>query len=87
MSRVSRFFTRFGQAIECLFEDHKFVRRFIVGWSLWLITTVVLRFVELMTAVDTATVTGVGTIVGILSTVLAFYIKSRELDATDPDGD
>ena len=78
---------RLGKAIEALFTRHKFVRRVIVLWALWLITVVVLRFVELATSIDTATVTGVGTIVGILSTVLGFYIKSRELDSSDPDGD
>jgi len=84
---IKRWFANLGDAIECLFEEHKLVRRVMAGWAIWLITVVVLKFVELMTNIDTATVTGVGTIVGILSTVLAFYIKSRELDAQDPDGD
>lgn len=69
-----------GAFTEALFETHKLVRRVLVGWSLWLITLVILKFVSLMTAIDTATVSGVGTIVGILSTVLVFYIRSRELD-------
>ena len=73
-----------GEYTESLFEDHKLVRRVLVGWAIWLITLVVLRFVEIMTQLDTATVSGVGTIVGILSTVLVFYIRSRELDASKP---
>lgn len=81
------FFSKFGRAVESIFERHKFVRRIIVCWAIWLITVVVLKFTSVMTQLDTATVAGVGSIVGILATVLAFYIKSRELDATDPDGD
>jgi len=73
--------------IDRLFNQHKLVRRVVVAWALWLITLVVLRFVSLMSTIDTATVSGVGTIVGILTTVLAFYIKSRQLDATHPDSE
>ena len=73
--------------IDRLFNQHKLVRRVVVAWALWLITLVVLRFVSLMSTIDTATVSGVGTIVGILTTVLAFYIKSRQLDSTHPDSE
>ena len=75
----------FGAWVETLFEDHKLVRRVLVAWAVWLITLVILKFVSLMTTIDTATVSGVGTIVGILSTVLVFYIRSRELDNVESD--
>ena len=71
---------KLGQFIETLFEDHKLVRRLTVLWALVLITLVTLKFVSLMTAIDTATVSGVVAIIGILATVLNFYIRSRELD-------
>lgn len=73
---------KLGALVEALFEDHKLVRRVLVFWAVWLISMVILRYVDLMTTLDTATVAGVSTIVGILATVLAFYIRSRELDKT-----
>lgn len=69
-----------GQATESAFEDHKLVRRALVIWAIWLITVVVLKATEHITTIDAPTATMVSTIVGILATVTAFYIKSRELD-------
>lgn len=69
-----------GRATEAAFEDHKLVRRVLVIWAVWLITVVVLKATEYITTIDAATAGMVSTIVGILATVTAFYIKSRELD-------
>ena len=71
---------RIGRWVECLFEEHKFVRRLLVLWAVWLITLLVLKLISLMTAIDMATGAVVTSIIGILATVLAFYIRSRELD-------
>lgn len=71
--------------IEALFEKHKLVRRILVIWAICLITYVVLRATEVITTIDTATAAMVSTIVGILATVTAFYIRSRELDSKNDD--
>ena len=76
-----------GGWIECWFEEHKLVRRLLVIWSIYLITLLVLKFIDIMTVIDTATVSGIVAVIGILSSVLAFYVRSRELDSIDPDGD
>jgi hypothetical protein len=69
-----------GKTIEAAFEQHKLVRRALVIWALWLITVVVLKATEHITTIDTPTAAMISTIVGILATVTAFYIKSRQLD-------
>lgn len=72
--------SRFWLFVESLFEEHKLVRRSLVVWALWMITTIIFKFESLMVELNTATVSGVATIIGILATVTGFYIKSRELD-------
>lgn len=76
---------KMAELIEALFEKHKLVRRVLVIWAVCLITYVVLRATEAITTIDTATAAMVSTIVGILATVTAFYIRSRELDAKRDD--
>ena len=73
--------------IDRLFQKYQFMRRAIVLWAMWLITVVALRATNDM---STATASGaaiVGSVVGILTVAIGMYIKSRELDATDSDGD
>jgi hypothetical protein len=77
--------TKLGKWIEALFEEHKLVRRVLVIWALWLITVVVLDATAKITSIDTASAAMVGSIVGILATVTAFYIKSRQIDDRDTD--
>ena len=72
--------TRLGRWVEALFEEHKLVRRLLVLWALWLITYVVLDAVEKVDKIDGSAAAMISTIVGILATVTAFYIRSRELD-------
>lgn len=67
--------------LNVLFEQHKFARRALLFWSMWLITVVVLRatapevLVKLGGAAAATIVTGV---IGLLATITAFYLKSRE---------
>ena len=70
-----------GEFTEELFEHHKLVRRVLVFWALYEIHLTLLKYRELMIVLDTPTVAGITTIVGILSTVTVFYIRSRELDS------
>ena len=72
--------SKFGKWVEALFEEHKLVRRILVFWAIWLITYVVLTATSKITTIDTASAAMVSTIVGLLATVTAFYIRSRELD-------
>ena len=74
-------FDRSMNFIDRLFNQHALVRRVLVIWAIWLITKFALRIIDLMTVIDTATASVVATFVGILSTVLLFYINSRKLDA------
>lgn len=71
---------KLGHVVDDAFEKYKLVRRLLVLWAVWLITIVVFRVMDTVTALDGPTVTLVGTIIGILATVTAFYIKSREID-------
>jgi len=59
------------------FNQNKLVRRLIVVWAGWLITTVTLKVFSDLTLINSAVVSGFGLVVGILATVLAFYINAR----------
>jgi len=72
--------SRFGNWVECLFEEHKLVRRSLVFWAIFEINRLVTHIIHITTEVNAAVASVVGAIVGILSTVLVFYIRSRELD-------
>ena len=71
----------FWAAVTTLFEEHKLARRFALFWAMWLITVVVLRATQpelLATLGGTAAVGIIGPVIGILATVIGFYVKSRE---------
>lgn len=72
--------TRVGKFIEALFEEHKLVRRLMAIWAICLITYIVVKGVDTIKVIDTPASTFLIAIVGILATVTAFYIRSRELD-------
>ena len=76
-------FARLFGWIERLFNQHMLIRRTIVVWAMWLITIVVLRATAVITEINAAVVSLVGTIVGILTTVTVFYVRMRELDRDD----
>lgn len=67
--------------VALLFEEHKLARRVLLFWAMYIITVVVLRTTqpEVLIAIGgsaaSAIVIGV---IGILATVLGFYMKSRE---------
>jgi len=71
---------RFGRWIESLFEEHKLVRRFLVFWAVALISLLVFKLYSVISTITPPVAAVVGSIVGILSTVLVFYINSRKLD-------
>lgn len=66
--------------LEKLFERHKFVRRATLAWACWLITITVLRVTEPETLplLTNAVAVAVTAVIGILATVVGFYIWSRD---------
>lgn len=66
--------------IHKLFNTHKLTRRLVLLWACWLITVVVLRVTnpEVLEHVNGATATIVTGVIGILTTVIAFYQWSRQ---------
>lgn len=79
--------TRFGKWIEALFEEHKFVRRTAVLWALLLITFVTYVTFSQLPLLTASVAAALGSVVGILSVVIGFYIKSRQLDDQGDDVD
>jgi hypothetical protein len=71
---------RFGEWVESLFEEHKLVRRLVVLWAVGLITFVIYVTFSDLTLLTASVAAAVGTVVGILSVVINFYTRSRELD-------
>ena len=82
MGFVSSQWWRFWRAVARLFDDFKFARRATLLWALWLITVVSLRVTEpeIITELNTASGVVVTGVIGILATVVGFYLKSRERD-------
>ena len=70
MSRVSR-------ALDALFERHKFVRRAMVLWAVWLITEMVLNPPEYILSVSGPGRDVILGVVGLLTIALGFYKWSR----------
>ena len=60
-----------------LFNQYKFVRRLLILWAVLLITYVVVRVFDDIILISAATVSALGIVVGILATVISFYIWSR----------
>lgn len=72
--------------IAVLFEEHKLARRSLLFWAMVILTIVILRVTrpEVLTELGgAAAATIVTAIVGILTTVLAFYVKGREREDRD----
>jgi hypothetical protein len=77
---MSRVMNKLGEWIEALFETHKLVRRSLVMWAIYEIHRIITHLISVITEVTTPVASVAGAIIGILSTVLVFYIRSRELD-------
>ena len=69
----------FWGAVKKLVEEHKLIRRLTLGWAVWLISIVVLRVTDpaVLEHVNGATATIVTGVLGLLTTVIAFYQWSR----------
>lgn len=65
-----------------LFEEHKFVRRTILVWACWLITLAVMRATEpeVLPILSGPAATVVVAVIGILATVITFYMWSRNAE-------
>ena len=63
--------------IDDLFNKHKFVRRALVLWAIYLITMVTFIVFEDVTKITPAVVTALGTITALLTAVLGLYQWSR----------
>jgi len=62
-----------------LFEKYKLVRRLIIAWACWIITTTIWRFFDdASTSSAAATVTVA--VIGLLGIVIGFYQWSRDND-------
>lgn len=68
-----------------LVEEHKLVRRVVLGWACWLITVVVLRVTDpaVIGDVNGAVATVVTGVIGILATVVGFYQHHRHEEKKD----
>lgn len=67
--------------IAVLFEEHKLARRVLLFWAMYVLSVVILRATRpdvLIALGGTAAAAIVASVVGILATVLGFYMKSRE---------
>jgi len=82
MGFISDQWWRAWRAVARLFDDFKFARRVALVWAMWLITVVSLRATEpeIITKLNTASGVIVTGVIGILATVIGFYLKSRERD-------
>lgn len=62
-----------------LVEKRKLFRRLALLWAMWLITVVVLRVTrpEVLPLVKAAVATIVTSVIGLLSVVIGFYLKTR----------
>ena len=60
-----------------LFNQYKLVRRLLMLWAVLLITYVVVRVFDDIILISAATVSALGVVVGILASVISFYMWSR----------
>jgi len=73
-----------GGWIECWFEDHKLVRRILVLWAIWLITSIAFDLLIMNPEKVSEPVAKVAiACVGLLSIVLTFYQWSRGKEGSD----
>ena len=66
--------------IDDLFNKHKLVRRMTVIWAVTLVTIVVMIAMTNMALITAPVATVVGSVIGLVATVLGFYMKGRQMD-------
>jgi len=62
---------------ERLFNQYKLVRRLLMLWAVLLITYVVVRVFDDVILISAATASALGIVVGLLASVISFYMWSR----------
>ena len=67
--------------LDLLFEQHRFVRRTLVFWAMWMITFVTIQMFTDISLISNAAAAAYATLVGILGVVLGFYQWMREKDS------
>jgi putative flippase GtrA len=72
--------SEWGRILECLFEKHKFVRRFLVGWAATIITLATYAIFKEPTSITAASAAALATVTGILTVVIGFYQWDRTKD-------
>ena len=65
--------------ISVIFEDHKFARRFMFFWAIWMVTDVYFWFKDLSVISDNQRFIILG-VFGFLSLMIGFYQWSRGRD-------
>ena len=80
---IQRIFSEYSAWVERMFNRHKLVRRLLLLWAVWLITTVVLAYTERMGSISQADGVVIGAVIALLSTVLALYQHQRAKDDRD----
>jgi len=63
--------------IDRLFNQYKLVRRLLMLWAVLLITYVVVRVFDDVILISAATASALGIVVGLLASVISFYMWSR----------
>lgn len=66
--------------VDDLFNKHKLVRRMTVIWAVTLVTIVVMIAMTNMALITAPVATVVGSVIGLVATVLGFYMKGRQMD-------
>ena len=72
--------SEWGRILECLFEKHKFVRRFLVGWAATIITLATYAIFKSPETITAASATALATVTGVLTAVISFYQYDRNKD-------
>lgn len=69
-----------GKWVARLFNEHMFVRRFLVFWAASLITWVIITVFSDLDKINGHVVTALSIVVGLLATTIAFYKWQRNQD-------
>ena len=76
-----------GKWVARLFNEHMFVRRFLVFWAASLITWVIITVFSDLDKINGHVVTALSIVVGLLATTIAFYKWQRAHDKVERKDD